>query len=544
MAIIVVVISLLSTFTLSKSGSDPSRLAASGGSPNAGGGDFSAGAGGSTDTGGSGGGAGGLGDGSVAGIAGPGDVSGGGTVVDANGNVVSTGGGTNGGGGASGGAHGTTSGGKSGGGGTSGTNGTSGGGGGSGGNTVVGGKSYDCSKKQNAGASDIGVTANSINFAATVVKTGIAKDFLSDAQFGMEAVRQKINSSGGVCGRLINIKYDDDGWDPSAGNVLIQKYIGSKQYFGLAVNPSSEGLRYPIDNGLLDQNQFPVIGADGMLIDQYKDPWVWPVATSTHSVMHIMFQDAAKRGAKTFGIVYDNRYRFGVEGHDAFKGAVTRAGLKLNGDQAVQGGQTSYKNEVDSFSKGCGQDFSSCDFVALLLEPATAEQWVRDGGLGDGKKRPAVGFGAPQPLFVRSFAVDCSSYCDHLRVWTSFKPPIPPFTSEQAVATYNSEVKGQNQNADTSNPHVEGAYVGMKLLEAALRQLGPAPTRAGMRQVLDSMTLDTGLGPALTFKSGTSGHFAAISAQAFDAIYNVGSFNQWQYTNSGFVADSNVSADL
>ena len=69
----------------------------------------------------------------------------------------------------------------------------------------------------------------------------------------------------------------------AAGNVLIQKYIGSKQYFGLAVNPSSEGLRYPIDNGLLDQNQFPVIGADGMLIDQYQDGWVWPIATSQTS---------------------------------------------------------------------------------------------------------------------------------------------------------------------------------------------------------------------------------------------------------------------
>ena len=84
------------------------------------------------------------------------------------------------------------------------------------------------------------MSSGSIEFAATTVKTGIAKDFLSDAQYGMEAVRTKVNRQGGVCGRQINVKYLDDGWDGATGSRYISGFIGENKYFGLAVNPSSE----------------------------------------------------------------------------------------------------------------------------------------------------------------------------------------------------------------------------------------------------------------------------------------------------------------
>lgn len=407
-----------------------------------------------------------------------------------------------------------------------------------------GGGSADCARGQNAGSTDVGVTPNEIRFAATVVKSGIAKDFLSDAQWGMEAVRQKVNRGGGVCGRIITINYKDDKWDPTTGQRFIEGFIGEKKYLGLAVNPSSEGLRGPIESGVIRNNKFPVVGADGMLIGQYRDPWVWPVATSTSSVMHIMARNAWSRGARKFGIVWEDKYRFGLEGHAAFVGAVKRLGGKINSDVKVQGGQTDYGNQVDEFIGDCGgvDSLEQCEFIAMLLEPATAGQWVRNGGLGDGDVRPKVGIGGPQPLFLDSFARDCGQVCADMWVWTSFKPPIPPFDSEQAVATYKNDLKRVSATADANNPHVEGAYVGMLLLVKALEQLGPAPTRDGLRQTLDSMTLETGLTSPLTFRAGN--HFAATSAQAFKAVVNAGSFSSWRYTNSGFIEDTEVGKDI
>lgn len=409
---------------------------------------------------------------------------------------------------------------------------------------TAGGKVYDCAKGQNAGATEVGVTAKQIRFAATIVKTGIAKDFLADAQLGMEAVRQKVNRTGGICGRTLTVDYKDDGWDPTTGQRIIESFIGEKKYFGLAVNPSSEGLRGPIDSGLIRNSKFPVIGADGQLVNQYRDPWVWPVATSTASTMHVMAHDAVKRGAKKLGIVWEQNYRFGVEGHAAFVKAAERAGATIVSDVAIQGGQTDYGNQVNDFIRKCGgQDkLDQCDFIAVLLEPTTASQWVRNGGLGNGSVRPKVGIGAPQPLFIDSFARDCGAPCAGMWVWTSFKPPINPFDTDPAVATYRADLAAVSATADANNPHVQGAYLGMLLLVDALKKLGPAPTREGIKAVLDATRLDAGIGPPVEFRPGN--HFAATSVQAFQSVVNNGSFTSWRYTGSGFIADPDVGKDV
>lgn len=418
--------------------------------------------------------------------------------------------------------------------------------------TTKDGKVYDCSKGQNAGATEIGVTSTEIRFAATVVTSGFAKDFLADAQQAMEAVRNKVNRGGGICGRKLVIDYKDDAWDTATGQRYIESFIGDKKYFGLAVNPSSEGLRGAIDSGLIRNNKFPVIGSDGQLIDQYTDPWVWPVATSTASVMHVMAANAASRGAKTFGIVWDKKYRFGVEGHAAFKGTVERLGGTVSSDVGVDGSQGDFANDAKRFMDGCGgTSFAKCDFVAMLLEPAAASSWVlRNGGLGDGKTHPRIGVGVPQPLFVNSFARDCKGYCANMWAWTSFNPPIPPFDDLPAVATYRGDLANQSSTADASNPHVQGAYVGMQLLVKALQILGPAPTREGMKKLLDGMNgpnaFETGLAPPIAFAAGN--HYGNIGAQAFEDIVSGSdanaTFANWRYTNSGFLVDKEVGKDV
>jgi ABC-type branched-subunit amino acid transport system substrate-binding protein len=130
--------------------------------------------------------------------------------------------------------------------------------------------------------------------------------------------------------------------------------------------------------------------------------------------------------------------------------------------------------------------------------------------------------------------------------WTSFNPPIPPFDDQPAVSTYRRDLANVSSTADADNPHVQGAYVGMLLLVDALTKLGPAPTREGIRQVLDSTTLETGLAPPITFKPGN--HYGNVAAQAFEDIVSGAdanaSFANWRYTNTGFLTDSDVGKDV
>ena len=77
-----------------------------------------------------------------------------------------------------------------------------------------------CAAGRNGGATDKGVTATEIKLATTVVRSGVGAAFLGDVQFAMEAVRNKVNRAGGICGRQLSIKYVDDGWRADLGHAV------------------------------------------------------------------------------------------------------------------------------------------------------------------------------------------------------------------------------------------------------------------------------------------------------------------------------------
>jgi ABC-type branched-subunit amino acid transport system substrate-binding protein len=408
------------------------------------------------------------------------------------------------------------------------------------GNGVVAGDKYQCAAGRNGGATDKGVTANKITLATTVVRTGIGAAFLGEVQYAMEAVRNKVNREGGICGRLLDIRYIDDGWEANRGAGYLRNLI-QQGVFAIPVGPSSEGLNVVIKNREIRAAGIPVVGTDGMIIRQYTDPWVWPVAVSTASSARIMARDAFARGARKFSIVFDRTYRFGVEAAEAYNNEVkrlTKAGVDgYNKEYDCQAsfcglaaGQSSYTSEVNRFQAG--------EFVAMFLEPATALTWMATPGApvassASGGTPVKYGIGAGQPLFTRNFAVNCQSACDQFRIWTGFKPAIEGYANDPRVKTFVSDLAKTKPDADEFNQFSEGGYVGMQLLVEAMRRAGPNLTRARLRAVLDSMTFDSGLAlqGALRWPScpnrGLCTHFAASTMQAF-AIQFRGTFSGWR----------------
>jgi ABC-type branched-subunit amino acid transport system substrate-binding protein len=291
----------------------------------------------------------------------------------------------------------------------------------------------------------------------------------------------------------------------------------------------------------------PVVGTDGMLIHQYRNPWIWPVATSTISTMHIMAKNAHERGAKEFGIVFDANYHFGVEGAYAFNAAVKRLTNKdiVGYDPSlkqctgrfcgIQPGKASYASEAQSFNNGC-YGTGRCDFVAFLLEPQTAVSFIGAGRPAN----PVIGFGGAQPLFTRGLAENCKGYCDGMWVWTGYNPPIEALASQPAVARYVNDVRQESDTADVANQFLEGGYVGMSLLVEALTRTGSNLTRERLKATLDNMTFDSGLSTPLTWREGN--HFANSAAQAFEIQYKQ-TFSGWRQ-KTGFLADPWVGQDI
>lgn len=393
------------------------------------------------------------------------------------------------------------------------------------------------------------MTATQIKLGATVVDDGPGASFLGPVRIGMAAVANRVNKAGGICGRRLDLKLRNDSWEAATGKRFIQNFVESEKVFALAVVPSSEGLRAA--DSYVAEKKVPVVGTDGMLIHQYQNPWIWPVATSTISTMHIMAKTAHDRGARHFSIVFDAKYRFGVEGAFAFNQSVKRlTGRDIPGfDKSLKGcnvrfcgiqpGASSYASQASQFTNACFDEThqgGTCEFTAFLLEPDTAISWFND------YKKTTTPRGGAQPLFTRDFAEACKQTCDKMEVWTGYRPALGSFAGEPAAAAYISAVRGESSSADVENQFLQGGYLGMTLLVDALTRTGGDLTRDRLRQVLDSTTLDSGLSRPLTWRAGN--HFANTAAIPFAIDYKQ-SFNGFRNTSNGaFIVDPWVGQDI
>ena len=406
---------------------------------------------------------------------------------------------------------------------------------------------FQCRSGANGGETDVGVTGEEILLAATVVDDGPGSSFLGPVRTAMLAKANQVNRDGGICGRQLKLILRNDSWDAQRGRDFIQRFVEQEKVFALAVVPSSEGLRAA--NDYIEREGVPVVGTDGMLIHQYLNPWIWPVATSTISTMHVMAKEASDRGAQNFGIVFDAKFRFGVEGAFAYNQAVKRlTGSDIPGFDpslktcelrfcGIQPNASSYTAEAQRFTRACYSDAPVCDFVAYLLEPDTAVSFIKS----EARTANTVhGYGLAQPLFNRTFAEGCGRTCNGMRVWTGYRPPIEVFEQMPQMQEYIATVRQQSSTADVTNQFLEGAYVGMSLLVDALQAIGPDVTRARLAAQLDAMTFDSGLSSPLTWRAGD--HFANQKAMAFEIQFSQ-SFNGWRQATD-FIQDPWVGEDI
>ena len=413
--------------------------------------------------------------------------------------------------------------------------GAAGGGGGDARKAVKQKAGVSCAAGANGGSTDKGVSGGKIKLAATNVRSGVGSSFLGTSYIGMQAVVNRVNSTGGICGRLLDLRLVDDNWEAARGATYLQNFAKA-DYFALPVVPSSEGLTQAITNGTISGAGIPVVGSDGMLKEQYGDPWVWPVATSTVSTIRIMAKHAYDKGARSFGIVFDQQYKFGREGASAFEQYVKQLpGATLKAFVGITPGRANYSGDANKFNNDCGAD--GCEFVAMLLDPTTANTYISSQVDKDGRRQ---GFGTlltggAQPLFNERFARDCGRACDGMLVWTGYNPPIGGLASKPSVAEYVNDVRSVDPGVDVNNQFLEGAYLGMKVFVAALEQVGPNLTRESLRDALNSMKFESDLSSPLSWSPKQ--RFANQAAQAFQIVTASNSFAGFAEAGTGFLKD-------
>jgi ABC-type branched-subunit amino acid transport system substrate-binding protein len=414
-----------------------------------------------------------------------------------------------------------------------------------------GSSSADCQSGRNAGATDVGVTGTEIHIATTDVTTGIGRSFLGQAVDGIKAALEESNHVGGVCGRRVALDSVNDNWDRGPGAQDISGYINSGDVFALVGEPDSEGLDAATASGMIDRAGIPVVGTDGMLKSQYSDPWIWPVAASTVTNMHVAAQYAVKTlDAQHVAIVYDSVYKFGKEGAAAFVSELQRlkggGTLGIDSSKQCAGGYCGIDPSTDDYSTPihdlnayCGG--KGCDLVVMLLEPKPMGDWMKGEESCSCTWYTTLMGG--EPLFDDNFASNtCGQDCAGMIVWSGYKPDIQPFDGETPVATYANALKAVCPSCDPHNEFTEGAYLGTKLFLTACQKVGANLTRGALRTELDSDVFDLGLSLPLRYGTGLP-HQANVSMVAY-RDNATGTFNGWSYMNTGYVPDPAPGTDL
>ena len=398
----------------------------------------------------------------------------------------------------------------------------------------------------NGGSTDAGVTGSQINIASAYVSpSSVGGGFLGQAEDGVTAAVQLVNSHGGICGRRVAVTAEGDNWDGPTGKGYIDTWISSGSIFALVGMPDSQGLAQAIDSGDIRSAQIPVVGTDGLLKDQYHDPWVYPVAASTVTNMHILADYAYSLNKRHFAIVYDTTYKFGQEGADALANEVHRLSGATIGSDCSSGfcgvpgdpsQYSSYSSYSASFNGYCN---NHCDAVVMLLEPAPAEAWMNAENGNTNWYQTLYG---GEPLFNDSVGTNCVG-CGKGRmlVWTGYHPYAGDSRNEADVQAYKQALANVAPHDDPQNLFTEGAYIGTKLFLAAVQSVAnqnQSLTRANLKAALDTQTFDLKLTSAPIKYAGLGGglHNTNTAMEEFLDSYS-GNFIDWTYQGTGWVQD-------
>jgi len=329
-----------------------------------------------------------------------------------------------------------------------------------------------------AQAAEVGVSSTSITLGMTLPMTGAASPGYNKIPGAMQAYFDYLNANGGVNGRSINLKVEDDQYVPTQAVAKTNKLILQDKVMALisplgtannkavaaSVNPGRRGVPVLFVNtgfsGFTDVKKYPTTYA------------ILPSYVMEAKIMAEYIKD--NFAGKTLGLVYQDD-DFGT---DALKG-FTQAGITFAAKVPYASGSQSA-----STAAGWVQKLSAakCDVVILFgVSSATAAglgtaaalkyapQWILGSVGGDATTIKAAG--VPAGVLYNA-------------VGASFAPATTDISDEYVKLFSDIYAKAVPGSAFDNNVLIgmNSAFVAAQALKAA----GPNPTRASLLAAIDS----------------------------------------------------------
>jgi ABC-type branched-subunit amino acid transport system substrate-binding protein len=329
-----------------------------------------------------------------------------------------------------------------------------------------------------AQAAEVGVTGSTITLGMTLPMTGTASPGYNKIPGAMKAYFDYLNANGGVNGRSINLKVEDDQYVPTqavakTNKLLLQdKVMALLAPLGTANNKAVASSVNPARRGV------PVLfvntGFSGFA-DTKKYPTTYAILPSYVMEAKIMAEYIKDNFAgKTLGLVYQDD-DFGT---DALKG-FTQAGVTFAAKVAYASGSQSATTAAGWVTK---LSAAKCDVVILFgVSSATAAglgtaaalkyapQWILGSVGGDATTIKAAG--VPAGVLYNA-------------VGASFAPATTDATDEYVKLFSDIYAKAVPGSAFDNNVLIgmNTAFVAAQALKAA----GTNPTRASLLAAIDA----------------------------------------------------------
>lgn len=311
---------------------------------------------------------------------------------------------------------------------------------------------------------------------------------------GIRFAFQRINESGGIAGRQVQLVARDDRGDPSVGVAV---------YRDLAADPSIVAIAGPALGGVarliakeITQHQIPLVTFVQSVPDQEFDqnPYWYRMGWGASRTVEAVAQYLVKQtGAKRITLLYPNDSQ-GTAGRDALLPLQSSLGFTVTD-------QISYAKPVVNPTVEVLRAKNTNPDAYIVWEPAPADlgivvRTLRQNGV-------AQKIGAPQAATSTSFIEAAGREVDGIFYWAAFANDDPAPGAQAQVAKAWRESTGTTPTDLVLGGYAVGQVLGAAL-ERVLAQKKPL-TRENINEVLNSLTVTTVYGE-LTYSKGNHGN--------------------------------------
>ena len=341
------------------------------------------------------------------------------------------------------------------------------------------------------GATDTGVTANSIKVGHIGIYSGPVGSFGDDLSYAGRAKLQEINDTGGINGRKLDVLVRDDAWDGTKGMNAARDLVEREKVFAIccimSVNTSDPLTPYA------DEKKVPHVGADGWGEPQYKGAWTFPVSASAVTEAHMLAKwQAQNQGAKRVAILYINNPtgRAYVKAYDDV--------IKKFGGQVVFSQPATFDDPgTTTFIAQARTQNPPIDTISTYLDPGIFTRMVREAAAQNYKPKNA--FSGAAGLYFQvtpNFTGPNGEGTIAATHWETNDQDTP------GLRAYKTLVERYYPKIDHST-WTKAGYVGATIFGNLVKSLGLEVTRQRLKDAADTLAnFDSGLGPRLSWSPG------------------------------------------